>query len=64
MKATNFLAELDNHPQIGGLVDCTSNYEIEQDEMARKGAELTPELWLVKLLVSLLSSFSFACLLL
>lgn len=51
MKATNFLAELDNHPQIGGLVDCTSNYEIEQDEMARKGAELTPELWLVKLLM-------------
>lgn len=24
MKAMKFLEELDNHPQIGGLVDCTS----------------------------------------
>jgi hypothetical protein len=40
------------HPQIGGLVDCTSNYESEADEMKRKsGMELTPELWLLKLLM-------------
>jgi hypothetical protein len=51
MKATKFLEELDNHPQIGDLVDCTSNFEIEQDQMARKGVDLTPELWLVKLLM-------------
>jgi hypothetical protein len=51
MKATKFLEELDNHPQIGDLVDCTSNFEIEQDQMMRKGVDLTPELWLVKLLM-------------
>lgn len=51
-KATNFLGELDNHPQVGGLIDCTSNFEIEQEEMMRKsGIDLTPEMWLVKLLM-------------
>ena len=48
LKATRFLEELDNHPQIGVLVDCTSNFETEQAEMQRKsGIELTPEMWLV-----------------
>jgi hypothetical protein len=52
MKATKFLEELDNHPVIGGLVDCTSAFEIEQAEMMRKsGVDLTPEMWLVKLLM-------------
>lgn len=51
-KAQAFLAELDNHPEIGGLVDVTSNYELESAEMLRKsGQELTPELWLVKMLM-------------
>jgi len=51
-KATRFLEELDNHPQIGGLIDCTSNFELEQAEMSRKsGIDLTPEMWLVKLLM-------------
>jgi hypothetical protein len=35
-KATRFLEELDNHPQIGGLIDATSPFEVEQAEMARK----------------------------
>ena len=49
MKATRFLEELDNHPQIGGLIDCTSNFETEQAEMSRKsGIDLTPEMWLVR----------------
>lgn len=52
-KATRFLEELDNHPQVGGLIDCTSNFELEQAEMSRKsGIDLTPEMWLVKLLMS------------
>jgi len=56
-KATRFLEELDNHPQIGGLVDCTSNFELEQEEMMRKsGVDLTPELWLVKLLMGAIDS--------
>lgn len=48
LKATRFLEELDNHPQIGGLIDCTSNFETEQAEMMRKnGIDLSPEMWLV-----------------
>lgn len=51
-KALDFLAELDNHPEIGGLVDVTSNYELESAEMLRKsGIELSPDLWLVKMLM-------------
>lgn len=43
---------LDNHPVVGSLVDCTSNFESEQAEMMRNsGVDLTPELWLVKLLM-------------
>jgi len=56
-KATRFLEELDNHPQIGGLIDCTSNFELEQAEMSRKsGIDLTPEMWLVKLLMGPIDS--------
>jgi hypothetical protein len=36
MKAQAFLEELDNHPVIGPLIDCTSNFEAEQAEMMRK----------------------------
>jgi hypothetical protein len=39
-KATRFLEELDNHPQIGGLIDATSPYEVEQAEMARKSVSV------------------------
>lgn len=35
-KAQQFLEVLDNHPIVGGLVDCTSNFESEQEEMMRK----------------------------
>lgn len=51
LKARDFLGQLDNDPHVGGMVDCTSNYETEQDEMARLGVDLTPTLWLVKLLM-------------
>lgn len=52
-KARAFLEELDKHPEIGGLIDTTSNYENEADDMAkaRPPVDLTPELWLVKLLM-------------
>lgn len=41
LKAQAFLGELDVDPMVGGLVDCTSNYESEADEMMRKsGMEL------------------------
>lgn len=52
MKSQQFLGELDSHPQVGDLIDSTSNYEVEADEMQRKaGITLTPELWLIKMLL-------------
>ncbi|AAW46121.1 conserved hypothetical protein [Cryptococcus deneoformans JEC21] len=52
LKAQKFLEELDNHPVIGSLVDCTSNFEAEQEEMMRKsGVNLDPSMWIVKLLM-------------
>ncbi|KAJ3171806.1 hypothetical protein HDU87_008274 [Geranomyces variabilis] len=49
--AQKFLADLDNDPVIGKMIDCTSYYEMEQMEMQRKGVDLTPGMWLVKLMV-------------
>ncbi|KAK4046443.1 hypothetical protein OIO90_006565 [Microbotryomycetes sp. JL221] len=53
LKATAFLEEIDKHPEIGGLVDVTSNYEVEADQMGRANppVQLTPELWLYKMLL-------------
>jgi len=56
LKAREFLAKLDEDPVVGKLVDCTSNYENESDEMRRKGVDLTPDLWLVKLLLGAVDS--------
>ncbi|MCJ1411254.1 hypothetical protein MMC19_005342 [Ptychographa xylographoides] len=51
--AKAFLADLDSKREIGDLVDCTSNFENEQEEMSRANppVDLTPELWLLKLLL-------------
>ncbi|KAH9249137.1 hypothetical protein BASA81_013161 [Batrachochytrium salamandrivorans] len=51
LKAQQFLARIDSDPVVGGMVDCTSNYEMESEEMSAKGVELSPELWLLKLCV-------------
>lgn len=51
LKARDFLSKLDEDPSIGRLVDCTSNFENESDEMRKKGVDLTPDLWLVKLML-------------
>ncbi|KAL2918937.1 hypothetical protein HK105_201771 [Polyrhizophydium stewartii] len=48
-QAQAFLESLDNDKTVGNMIDCTSNYEMECEEFAAKGAELTPELWLLKL---------------
>ncbi|KAK9802946.1 hypothetical protein WJX72_005363 [[Myrmecia] bisecta] len=50
-QAQAFLAKLDNDPTVGAMVDATSYYELEADECAKKGVTLSPELWLVKLMV-------------
>jgi len=51
--ARKFLSKLDEHPVIGPEVDCTSNFENEQEEMARANppVDLTPDLWIIKLLL-------------
>ncbi|KAL8652135.1 MAG: hypothetical protein Q9210_002864 [Variospora velana] len=56
-EAREFLAKLDSDPQVGQLVDCTSNYENEQVEMQQKtGATLTRALWHTKLLLGSIDS--------
>ncbi|KPV71884.1 uncharacterized protein RHOBADRAFT_39923 [Rhodotorula graminis WP1] len=51
--ARAFLEFIDRHPQVGSLVDCTSNYEVECDDMSKATppVNLTPTLWLAKLLL-------------
>ncbi|KAF2825841.1 hypothetical protein CC86DRAFT_370720 [Ophiobolus disseminans] len=51
--AKKFLGKLDEDPVIGPMVDCTSNFEHEQEEMARANppVDLTPDLWIIKLLL-------------
>ncbi|GAA5869547.1 hypothetical protein JCM1840_004454 [Sporobolomyces johnsonii] len=50
MKARAFLEEIDVHPEVGPMVDTTSNFEQEADDMSKANppVDLTPELWLVK----------------
>ena len=52
-KAREFLGKLDSDPTVGNMVDCTSNFENEQQEMMNQNppVELTPDLWIVKLLM-------------
>lgn len=50
-RARQFLARIDNDPVIGPFVDATSYFELEQDEMRKKNIDLTPELWLLKMMV-------------
>jgi len=58
LKAQEFLGKLDEDPTIGDIIDCTSNYEVESAEMARANppVDLTPELWLIKLLLGAIDS--------
>ncbi|EGF78091.1 hypothetical protein BATDEDRAFT_90992 [Batrachochytrium dendrobatidis JAM81] len=56
LKAQQFLARLDNDPAVGKMIDCTSNYEMESEEMMKKGGELSPEMWLLKLCVGAIDS--------
>jgi hypothetical protein len=49
--AQEFLALLDTDKSIGGLIDCTSNFEMESREWQAKGLNLTKHLWYTKLLL-------------
>ncbi|PSK43156.1 Cell morphoproteinsis protein PAG1 [Elsinoe australis] len=56
--AREFLGKLDADPTVGPMVDCTSNYETESEEMLRANppVELTPDLWMIKLLLGSIDS--------
>eukprot|EP00668_Euglena_longa_P048361 GGOE01065429.1.p1 GENE.GGOE01065429.1~~GGOE01065429.1.p1 ORF type:complete len:456 (+),score=76.94 GGOE01065429.1:60-1427(+) len=52
-KATDFLDNLDNHPEVGRFVDATSNYERESEQWNRRSggqSNMSPDLYLLKLL--------------
>ncbi|KAL8664616.1 MAG: hypothetical protein Q9202_002886 [Teloschistes flavicans] len=51
--AREFLAKLDSDPQVGSLIDCTSNYENEQVEMQKilPTVEFSVNFWLMKMLL-------------
>ena len=49
--AQAFLGRLDNDRDVGGMIDATSYFELEAEEYQRRGVVLTPELWMVKLMV-------------
>lgn len=51
LRARDFLDKLDVDPVVGGMVDCTSSFEVEQDQMAKLGVNLDPQTWIVKLLL-------------
>ncbi|EKV13163.1 Transcription factor RfeF, putative [Penicillium digitatum PHI26] len=57
-RARDFLGSLDQDPHIGHLIDCTSNFEVEQDEMSRANppVHLTRELWCAKLMLGAIDS--------
>lgn len=54
--AKNFLEELDNESYFGDIIDCTSGYEIEQEQCKSKGFDLSASLWLLKLLLGAIDS--------
>ena len=49
--AQKFLYDLDVHPIVGDIVDVTSSYELEEEEFAKAGANLTPYMWILKLML-------------
>ncbi|BGP35309.1 hypothetical protein JCM10296v2_007144 [Rhodotorula toruloides] len=56
-KAREFLDEVDRDREVGGLVDVTGTYEWESEQVLRlSGITLTPEMWLVKLLLGGINS--------
>ncbi|KAL1980260.1 hypothetical protein VTN96DRAFT_4404 [Rasamsonia emersonii] len=58
LRAREFLSKLDEDPSIGNFIDCTSNFEVEQDEMSRANppVHLTRELWVAKVMLGAIDS--------
>lgn len=49
--ASEFLQTLDDHPQFGDRIDCVSDFEVEMVQCQTQGVYLTPDMYIVKLLV-------------
>lgn len=58
LHAREFLSKLDEDPNIGAFVDCTSNVEVEQDKWSRATPPvyLTRELWCAKVMLGAIDS--------
>ena len=50
-QAQQWLSEIDSDVDIGDMIDATSYFEHEQEEYSRKGIDLTPYLWILKLIM-------------
>ncbi|KAF8451795.1 hypothetical protein BGX38DRAFT_465905 [Terfezia claveryi] len=50
-RAQAYLQKLDTDPDIGGLIDCTSNFELESTQYAKKGLTITKYNWYCKLMM-------------
>lgn len=50
-RAQAFLGRLDKDASVGDIIDCTSYFEQEAEEFARKGLTLSVEAWLLKLML-------------
>lgn len=49
--ASDFLESLDRDPQVGSFLDTTGHYAEEQSQFLTRGIELTPDMYMVKLMV-------------
>ena len=51
--ATDYLGKLDNDKEVGHLIDCTSEYSIEREEILRAypGATFTEATWVIKTMI-------------
>lgn len=50
-RAQAYLQKLDTDPDIGSLIDCTSNFELESIQYAKKGLTITKYNWYCKLMM-------------
>jgi len=57
LKAQKYLHELDDDHEVGKLIDCTSSFEMEQDEWQKNtGTDLPVEIYLLKLMLGAIDS--------
>lgn len=50
-RAQAYLQKLDTDPDVGSLIDCTSNFELESTQYANKGLTITKYNWYCKLMM-------------